>query len=108
MTWRRYSISLVRFFDPSLSLRYSSRQRTQVSSLNVIIFEQFLGVAFADDLAPFENVTALGERQHRLHILLDDEQTHAVAMQVGQNCKDRFNNFWREAERRLVEEKKAR
>jgi hypothetical protein len=46
----------------------------------MIVFKHFSRLALADDSAAFKDVGALDQRQDGVHVLLDDQQAHAVAM----------------------------
>ena len=64
----------------------------------MIVLKQLLAFAFTDDSSAFEDVSAPGQVEHCMNVLLDDEQTHPVAMQLRENGKYRLDDPWRQAE----------
>ena len=48
----------------------------------MIVVEQSSRFACADNSAAFENIGTLGQGQDGVHVLFDDQQAHAVMVQL--------------------------
>ena len=56
-----------------------------------------------DDAAPFQHVSAIGEREHQVEIMLDDDERHFAA-QFIEGLEQFFDHGRRQTLERLVEQ----
>ena len=77
--------------------------QTQVELLDVLVAEQLLGLAVHDDLARFEDVAVLGDRQRHHGVLFDQQHRHALLIDVDDDVANLFDQHRGETERRFVE-----
>src|ERR1700756_5399975 len=81
----------------------------EIGGAHLGIGEELISAAAQHDPTGLHHITAMSEPQSLMRILLDEEHRHLLPLiDFANRPQDLPDNQWRQAERRLVEQKKPR